>query len=168
MIWWTKHVTKKLPLNYSGLWFKSHFSWNESVFLLLALGNLRRKAKEFLQHNNTIHCKSVPAGDIRKQGARPNQHLFVNSRNVSNIWGQFPDRVMMVEGSGITVRRGMMDLVFGSVHIQALISLHFKWLSFTLFQQEWQKSEWTNKANSPSSEPHLKAELIFPFCLFET
>ena len=92
-----------------------------------------------MQHNNTLHCNSVPARDTRKPGARPNQHLFVNSRNASNIWGQFPDRVMMAEGSGNAVCWGMMDLMFGSIHIWAHISLHFKWLSFMLFQQEWQK-----------------------------
>lgn len=92
-----------------------------------------------MQHNNTLHCNSLPARDTRKPGARPNQHLFVNSRNASNIWGQFPDRAMMAEGSGNAVCWGMMDLMFGSIHIWAHISLHFKWLSFMLFQQEWQK-----------------------------
>lgn len=37
--------------------------------LLLALGNLRRKAKELLQQNNAIHCKAVPARDTRQQPA---------------------------------------------------------------------------------------------------
>jgi len=62
----------------------------------------------------------------RQPPARPNQHLFVNSRNVSNIWGRFLDRAVMAAGSGATVCRGVMDLVFGSVHVGALISLHLK------------------------------------------
>lgn len=32
----------------------------------------------------------------------------------------------MVEGSGITVCQGVMDLMFGSVRIRAVISLHLK------------------------------------------